>query len=188
MMAVTTITMGPSNVKGTRVELALRQPIVQRNGATLTTAPLQLSAIRASTHHAGDATRPSLWPGDAVFEVAEGSRPDIARPHVSPGPAGFLAFTGALAALAGWVRRQLEIPIVAAAAINGKLDRSGIHLDDAGTAHTRHAAGRGHAWRNPRLEPAQSIGVLGQGIGKRPGAAARITLAARSAQRGIARA
>src|SRR5262249_45726902 len=108
----------------------------------------------ALAHHAGDAARASLWPGNAIFEVAEGDRTEIARPDISPGPAGFLAFAGALAALAGRVRRQLEVPIIAARAIDGELDRSGIHLDDAGTAHTRHAAGRGNAWRDPRLEPA----------------------------------
>ena len=129
---------------------------------------------------------PSLRPGDAIFEVAEGSRTKIAWPEVSPGPAGFLAFAGRLAALAGRVRRQLEMPIVAATAIDGELDRSGIQLDDAGAAHTRHAAGCGHTWRDPRLEPAYGIGVLGRRIGKRPGAAARITLAARRALRGIA--
>src|SRR4029450_10405023 len=104
---------------------------------------------------------------NAVLEVADGSRTEIARPQVGPGAAGFLAFAGSLAALAARVRRQLEMPVVAAAAIDGKLDRAGIELDDAGSPHARHAAGRGEARRDPRLEPADGIWVLGHRIGER---------------------
>src|SRR5215813_1175992 len=111
------------------------------------------SLRKNSTHDAGETARPSHRAGDALLEVAEGSRTEISRPRVGPGAAGFLAFTGGLAALAARVRRQLEMSIVAPAAIDGKLDGAGIELDDAGAAHARHAAGRGGARRDPRLEP-----------------------------------
>src|SRR5262245_65432661 len=78
------------------------------------------------------------------------------------------------------------MPIIAAAAINGELDRAGIQLDDAGAAHTRYTAVRSHAWRDLRFQPTYGVGVLGRRIGKRPGAAALITLAACRTLRGIA--
>src|SRR5438093_73032 len=139
-----------------------------------------------STDDTRDAARLSQRAGDAVLEVADGSRTDIALPRVGPGAAGFLAFTGGLAALAARVRRQLEMPIVAAAAIDGKLDGTGVELDDTGAAHARHTAGCGGTRRDPRLEPADGVGGLGHRIGERPGTAARIALATRRAQRRIA--
>src|SRR4029453_1320882 len=130
-----------------------------------------------------NAARLSHRARNAVLEVADGRRAEIARPQVGPGPAGFLAFAGGLAALAGRVRRQLEVPVVAAAAVDGKLDGAGIDLDDAGAAHARHAAGRDHARHDPRLEPADGVRVLGHRIGERPGATGRTTLTARRALR-----
>src|SRR5262245_61369211 len=77
------------------------------------------------------------------------------------------------------------MPIVAAAAIDGKLDGAGIDLDDAGAAHARYAAGRGATRRDPRFEPADGVRIFSHRIGERPGATARITLAACRAQRRV---
>src|SRR5262245_58238337 len=139
-------------------------------------------------HDAGDTARLSIRTGDVALEVADRGLPEIARPHIGPGSARFVAFTMSLAALAAGIRRQLELPIIAARPVDGEFDRTAVRLDDAGTAHARHAAGRRDARRDPRFEPADGVRALGRRIGERPGATARIAFAARRALGGIARA
>src|SRR5262249_41631249 len=50
-------------------------------------------------------------------------------------------------------------------------------FDDAGSAHAGGATRRRGARHDPRLEPAHGVGAFSRGVGKGPGATARIPLA-----------
>jgi hypothetical protein len=132
-------------------------------------------------HHPGNAAWLAHGPRDAVLEITNGRRADIARSHIRPGAAAFLGFASLSAGFAARVGRQFEMPVVAAISIDAELRRSAFRLDDAGPAHPGHATRCLHAWRDPGFEPTNGIGVFGCGIGKGPCPAAWVPLAAGSA-------
>jgi hypothetical protein len=137
-------------------------------------------------YDSGDAAWLTNRPGDVILEIANCQRAEIARAHIGPSAATFLGLTRGLAALAVRVGRHLEVPVVAAVAIDAELDRSVARFDDAGPAHAGYAACRCDPRHDPGLEPANGVGTFSDWIGKSPGAAARIPLAARGALGGIA--
>lgn len=125
-------------------------------------------------------------PRDAVLEIANCRRTDIARPDVGPGAAAFLGFASARTAFAARVGRQLEVPKVATVSIDPELRRSAFRLDDAGPAHAGHTTGCFEAWCHPGFEPAYGAGAFAYRIGKGPRPAAWISLATGCALRRIA--
>src|SRR3954447_15666347 len=116
-------------------------------------SPVQRQTWHALSHHSRNAARLTNRPRDVVLEIANRRRTDIARPHIRPGPAAFLPFTGRSAALAAGVGWQFEVPIVAAVAIDPKLRRPAPRLDDPGAAHAGNAACRCESWHDPGFKP-----------------------------------
>jgi hypothetical protein len=132
-------------------------------------------------HHPGNAAWPVHGPGNAVLEITNRRRPDIARAHIGPGPAGFLGLARRLTAFAACFGCELEVPVVTAVSIDAKLGRSAFRLDHAGPAHAGRTARRLEPWRHPGFEPTNGGGAFGRWIGKGPRAAAWIPLAPSSA-------
>ena len=130
------------------------------------------------SYHTRNTARLTDRARDVVLEVANRRRANITRPHIRPGPAAFLAFTGGSAALAAGIGRQFEVSIVAAVAIDPKFRRSAPRLDDPGPAYAGDAACRCEPRHDLGFQPANGIGILCYGIGESPCPAARIPLAA----------
>src|SRR3954462_596243 len=133
---------------------------------------------RLLSHHSRNAARLAHRTRDVILEIANRRRTDIARPNIRPGATPLLAFTGRSTAFPAGVRWQVEVPIVAAVAIDPKLRRPAPRLDDPGAAHAGNAACRCESWHDPGFKPTDGIGIFRHRIGKRPRAAARIALTA----------
>ena len=103
------------------------------------------------THHAGEAAGFAHRRRDVVLEVATRRWPAIARPHIGPGAAAFLAPRRRLTVFPVGIGRNVEVAIVAAEAVDAEFDRSVLRLDHAGAAHARHAAGGSDARRHRDL-------------------------------------
>ena len=76
------------------------------------------------SHHPRNAAWLMDRAGDVVFQIANRRRSDIARPHIGPGAAAFLALAGKLTVLARRIGRHVELPVVAAETVNLELDRA----------------------------------------------------------------
>src|SRR5882757_9374569 len=108
----------------------------------------------------------------------------IARPRVGPGAAFIVGGAGRLAGIVAVVALDVEIPVVAAEAIDRGFDRAIPGLDHAGAAHAGDAATILYARRHAALEPAhRATGRIGR-IVEAPGPA---TLVAFAGQRAIGR-
>src|SRR4029079_18439445 len=81
----------------------------------------------------------------------------------------------------------LELTIIPAIAIETKFDQPASRLDNARPAYASHATRCAHPRRNPGLEPAYGIRLLGQGIRESPGLTTSIPFATCRALGGIAR-
>src|SRR5215472_3454135 len=124
--------------------------------------------------------------GHPILEEARGRGADIAWPRIGPGAALRLSRAGGGAALAGGIGGKLKAAKVAADTIDPELDRLAARGDDIGTANARDTAACGHRRRDARLEPADRGRILGYGIRKGPGPAARVAIAAGGALRRVA--
>lgn len=125
-------------------------------------------------------------PRDPVLEIAARRGRNVARPHEGPGPAAVLAFAGRFAGGVGAVGGQLDVTIVAAQPVDGVFEPAQARLDDAGAAHTRHAAFVLDPRRHHVLQPAGGGARRRARIRKAPGPAARVALATGGAHRRIA--
>ena len=110
----------------------------------------------------------------------------IARPRIGPGAATLFVFASLGAGGARTVGRGFESPVIAAGAIDTEFKVFRDRFVDAGAAYAGDAALVFHARRHVFLQPANRLDLLGARIGKRPGAATRVALAAQRALRRIA--
>src|SRR5713101_2612294 len=136
-------------------------------------------------HHARNAARLVVRRHHVIFQEAPHFRTEIAGSHIGPGAALGFGVAGRLAGFARRIGRYLEIAIIAASAINGKLPHAVARLDEAGAAD----AGCGGAILHPRrhlaLEPARRRPIGGRVV-EAPGPATAVAVASGGARRGIA--
>src|SRR4029077_18024421 len=111
-------------------------------------------------------------------------RAPITRAQVGPGAAAVVGLAGRLAGESCRVL-QLDAFVVPAPAADGEFPRAAFRLDDARTAHPRHAAGLHDSRRHLGLEPADRGAIAGR-IAEGPGAATRLALTAQRADGGVA--
>ena len=123
---------------------------------------------------------------DRVLEVAARGRRAIARPPIGPGAAARFGLTRLGAGLAVGAGRGFEGPVIAADTIDRIFELAQPRLDDAGAVHARNAAARFNAPHHFALEPAHGRATGGRRIGKAPGPAVLVVLAARRAHRRVA--
>src|SRR5215471_10230570 len=140
--------------------------------------------MRPLPHH----TRYAAWlmvrRPDMVFEEAPRFRTEIAGPYVGPCAALSFAIAGRLAGFACRLRRHLEIAIVTADTVDGKLPRAMARLDDAGAADPGRGASIFHPGRHLALEPARSR-TIGSRVAETPRPAAAFPVAPSGACGGI---
>src|SRR5205085_3950248 len=111
---------------------------------------------------------------------------DVARAGVGPGAAFVVGGAGGLAGLIALMTFDVEIAVVAAEAVDRRLDGPGRLLDHAGAAHAGDAATVLGARRDVTLQPAhRAAGGIGR-IVETPGPATPVALAGQCAIRRIA--
>src|ERR1700685_3301470 len=110
----------------------------------------------------------------------------VTRPAIGPGPATLLGLAGIGAGFALRIGRRLERPVIAAEAIDRIFDGACLWLDHAGAADAGDAAGRLRRRHHVALEKAHRRRPGPGRIGKAPGFAVLLALAAAGTDRRIA--
>ena len=125
-------------------------------------------------------------PRELVFEIAARCRTDISRADIRPRAAFVLCLARRLARRASRIRRNVQISVIAAEAIDRKFDRPLSRLDDASAAHARYTATVLNRRRNAIFQPADGDRIIRARKREAPGVAPSVTLATRGTIRGIA--
>src|SRR5271168_3470535 len=125
---------------------------------------MQGPAAQRLAYDAGQAARFVVWHSHFRFERAVRGGAYIAGTDIGPGAALRLALASRRAGCARTVRGRIEVPVIAAAAIDAEFKILGHRLVDAGAAHAGNAAVALHARRHALLEPADRLDLLGARI------------------------
>src|SRR5215470_4899637 len=135
------------------------------------------------THDPRDAARLVARRHHAVLQVAPRVGTEITGPHIGPGAAMGFGLAGRLAGFARRTGLNLEIAIIAARAIDGKLPQTVARFDHTGSVD----AGCGGAVLHPRrhlvLEPAHGRTIGGRVV-ETPGPATAVAVASGGANGG----
>src|ERR1700733_3977435 len=86
-------------------------------------------------HDARDAARPVVRRLDGFFQEAMCGVRAVARPAIGPGAAMAIGLTGRRTGFAVRIGNDIERPIVAAGALNGKFEAADPRLDQGRAAH-----------------------------------------------------
>src|SRR5215470_3706426 len=135
-------------------------------------------------HHARYATRLVVRRPHMVFQEAPRLGTEITGPRVGPGAALGFAIASRLAGFTYWIRRHIEIAIIAASTIDGKFTHTMTRLDHAGAADAGCGAAVFYPGRHLAFEPAYR-GMISARIIEAPGPAPGFAVTPGSACRRI---